>query len=731
MRLALPAVLCLFVSTLYAQDPAAPAPGRADPQPKETANEGSTDVKVVTARGSAQELMDVPDAVTVLTRRQIQERMFGQLPDVMDGSTGVFLQHTAGGQGSPFLRGRTGKEIVMLVNGVRFNTSTFRGGPNQYYASIDPGMVERIEIVRGPASVLYGSDALGGVINVILAQPRFTEFDYGFGARGRYESASARKQGGAFGEVHTTMFSGMVNATYADVDELVGGNSIGRQPFTSYEEWGFGAVFGVRLDRHTLSVTWSHFQQQDVNRTDAVSGIMPNQKVLPAPGVGTDLRRLFTLQMDDMAILNWTWEGRDLLEELALNLWYHRQQEDLQRIRRSSPNRLEEMAFNNHSLGIKTQAVLDFHALARLTLGAEAIHDMVSTRSVDINRTTKSHTNHDNREQYPDWCSYTSFGVYAQNETSLADDRLQFRYGVRWSMYRALADVDRRFPQFDGVNDVYTDLTGAVAVVGRPMDELALTLNLARGFRAPNTDDLSAVRAFGGGQQFPNPDIDPEVQYSVDLGARLVIPTADRKAHAPYEMTAHVVGFFNYLEDLLINQPVTISGVNGVAPKNAGRGRIFGFEAEAGFYLSGALGWLGLPSDRVFFEGDALGVFANVTWTRGDDLKNDTPIHRIPPLFAEVRVRYEALHGEVYLEPYVTIVGRQDQYAPNVKTDSRFTPGDAPGYVLFNLRAGWAPSRHVRFNMGVQNIGNRSYHPMGSGTYGPGTNVMLSGELRW
>ncbi len=124
-------------------------------------------------------------------------------------------------------------------------------------------------------------------------------------------------------------------------------------------------------------------------------------------------------------------------------------------------------------------------------------------------------------------------------------------------------------------------------------------------------------------------------------------------------------------------------------------------------------------------------MHANFTYTRGDDLKNDVPIARMPPVFAEVSIRYEAMNGKIYIEPYMTIVGRQDQYAPNAANDSRFTPHDAPGYVLFGLRTGWSPCRNVRLNMGVQNIGNRSYHPMGSGTYGSGTNVMLSGEIRW
>jgi outer membrane receptor protein involved in Fe transport len=194
---------------------------------------------------------------------------------------------------------------------------------------------------------------------------------------------------------------------------------------------------------------------------------------------------------------------------------------------------------------------------------------------------------------------------------------------------------------------------------------------------------------------------------------------------------AHTVFFFDYLEDLLVSEPVTINGTSGFHPVNAGRGRIFGVEAELGFNAAEFLGWFGCPTSHVFFEGDALSVYANFTYTRGDDLKNEVPISRMPPVFSEISIRYEVNRGVAYMEPYMTIVGRQDQYAPNAANDSRFTPHDEAGYVLFGLRMGWTPSRHVRFNMGVQNIGNRSDHPMGSGTYGSGTNVMLSGEIRW
>ncbi|MCA8912387.1 MAG: TonB-dependent receptor [Planctomycetes bacterium] len=721
MKRGLLGCLLFFAPCAAAQDVESGTPAKSE-----------TEIEVVTPGGSKKKLLDTPDSVTTLDRRQIQERMAGQTPDLLEGTTGVYIQHTAAGQGSPFIRGRTGKEIVMLVNGVRFSNSMFRGGPNQYYATIGPDTIERIEVIRGPASVLYGSDALGGVLNIITRKPTFEEaWDYTFGARARFESSSMRKQGGTFAEFGSPHFGGIVDASYADVDELVGGSSIGRQPYTSYEEWGIYGNFGTRWGNHTVDFNYSHFQQHDINRTDRVSPLVANPALLPAPGVGRDKRRLFVWQIDDLAMLNWRYEPDGVVEEMFVDLMYHKVQESLQRIRNNNPNRLEDSNFNVHTLGFRSQAVLNFGTWARLTVGGEVYHDMVNSRSIDIDRTTKEQTNEDGRVQVPDWSSYTSFGIYAQNETTFFDEMLQFRYGVRFSGFRALADVDLNDPQIDGVNTFVTDITGAFAMIYQPIDEVSITLNLSRGFRAPNLDELAASKGFGAGEAIPNPNLDPETQWSVDVGAKMFIPTQDAKSAAPYEATGSLVFFFNYLEDTLIRESLTYQGVDVFRSINGGRGRIFGFEADFGFYLSEVLGWIGLPTDHLFFEGDALGFNANFTYTRGDDLKNDEPIGRIPPVFSEVSMRYSAMNGKLFLEPYMNIVGRQDQYNSSAAGDPRFTPHDAPGYVTFGLRAGWTPCRNVRFNLNIQNIGNRSYHPMGSGTFGTGTNVVLSGEIKW
>ncbi|MBZ0138053.1 MAG: TonB-dependent receptor [Planctomycetes bacterium] len=721
LQLLFAAGLVAAPASLLAQD------GTDTPPPPK---EDTTDITVVTPSGSEGSRMKVADAINVLDRRDIQERLVGQTPDIVAGTTGVYGQNTAVGQGSPFIRGMTGNSVLTLVDGVRFNNSTFRFGPNQYLSSIDPYTIERIEIIRGPSSVLYGSDALGGVINIILKKPKFGEFDYSFGARARFESASLRKQAGLFGEVNTMNFGGLINATFADIDEQVGGNSIGRQPFTAYEEWGTFGSFGAAFGQHTIIGTYSHFQQNDLERTDKVSPIVANPGNLSTPGRGNEDRRRFVYQIDDMGIVRWTWSPEDVLEQLFVDLSYHKQQETLERIKQGSST-IRDINYNVHTFGLNTQAVLNLGWYSRLTVGAEAYHDVIHTRSVDRDKDTGAQSNHDGRLTFPDWSGYTSIGVYAQNEMEFLDEMILLRYGLRYSFYRAIADTDIYGDTLDGLNESYSDLTGAVAMVVRPIDEFSITLNLAKGFRAPNMDDLAASKGTGRGDQIPNPGLDPEIQYSADIGTKVLIPTINSNSAAPYELSGSVNFFFSYFEDLMISVDTVFNAEDVVQLRNEGRARIFGVEAELGFYLSEALGWIGLPTDHLFFEGDALGVRGNFTYTRGDDLKNDVPVHRIPPVFSEISVRYSAMWGQVFIEPYVTIVGRQDQYAPSALGDVRFTPHDAPGYVLFGLRSGWAPSRHFHVNLNIQNLGNRSYHPMGSGTFGSGTNVVLSGEVRW
>src|SRR6056297_3309656 len=112
-------------------------------------------------------LFETPAAASIRTREEIEARQAPDMFHALQNEVGVLMQSTAAGQASPFMRGLTGQQVLILVDGIRLNNSIFRRGPNQYFNTIDPGMVDHIEVLRGQGSVLWGSDAIGGAINVV------------------------------------------------------------------------------------------------------------------------------------------------------------------------------------------------------------------------------------------------------------------------------------------------------------------------------------------------------------------------------------------------------------------------------------------------------------------------------------------------------------------------------------------------------------------------------------
>ena len=131
-------------------------------------------VTVTPARGESQEIFETPESISIATAEEISRRAFLILPQALKEEPGIHLQQTTTSQGSVFIRGLTGQQIVTLVNGVRFNNATLRPGANQYLAFVDPAFAGRVEVVRGANSSQYGSDSLGGTINV-LTQPGWPE----------------------------------------------------------------------------------------------------------------------------------------------------------------------------------------------------------------------------------------------------------------------------------------------------------------------------------------------------------------------------------------------------------------------------------------------------------------------------------------------------------------------------------------------------------------------------
>ena len=146
---------------------------RAESSQAEAEAVGEIEEITITTTRDERSASEVPAAVSVIDRDQLDAKAGRISPDLLRGEPGIFVQQTTPGQGTPIVRGLIGSSVLTLVDGMRLNNAIFRPSPNQYFALVDPYEVERIEIVRGTGSTLYGSDAMGGVINVLTPTPRF------------------------------------------------------------------------------------------------------------------------------------------------------------------------------------------------------------------------------------------------------------------------------------------------------------------------------------------------------------------------------------------------------------------------------------------------------------------------------------------------------------------------------------------------------------------------------
>lgn len=193
----------------------------------------------ITARRIEAPPMRLPYMVNAIEAGELAERLPRSLPEALRDTPGAMVQKTAHGQGSPFIRGFTGFRTLLLVDGIRLNNSTFREGPNQYWNTVDPLTISRLEVVKGPSSVHYGSDAIGGTVNALTVGPGGYADGFGWERRAFYRVSSAESSHTARAEVsgHFDRDVGFsLGGSWKDYGDLRGGQEVRRQRATGYEE---------------------------------------------------------------------------------------------------------------------------------------------------------------------------------------------------------------------------------------------------------------------------------------------------------------------------------------------------------------------------------------------------------------------------------------------------------------------------------------------------------------
>jgi len=654
------------------------------------------DEVVVTGSRVEESAFETPQSVSTVKREEILERNYRTTPESLAYTTGVLVQKTAHGQGSPFIRGLTGKQVLILVDGVRLNNSTFRFGPNQYLATIDPAIIDRIEVVRGPGSVLYGSDALGGVINVITRKRKDFSEPSKHGGEANLAAGSADKERTArvAGEGNVETFGYWVGGDYRVFDDLEGGGDVGVQPYTGYNEYHANSVLSLKPGKDKrLDFSVQYTRQNDLPRTDKY--------------VNNDESRIYNPQERQFYSLQWNGAMHAALaDRLRAGISYQLMHEALERKKVNDPS----WGVRNYddkvgTVGLTLQLDKAIGSKNLLTYGLEHYRDEVKSWRVD----TKGGTSTDKRGNFPDGSKYNTTGLYLQDEYFVSD-KSAFTLGIRYSLSQAKTTLE----DYGDLDETYDDVTGSLRWSGEVQRGMRLFAGIAQGFRAPNLDDIAVLKNTNEGEDVPSPGLKPEKSINYELGMKM------NRAAWQGTMTA----FYSDYSDLIDRRRSTYKGLdfidengNGVRDPgepnvvqkfNVGDAYIYGIEMDS----------------RVVFNRD-WSAFGNFAWMYGQNETDNEPLSRIPPMRLILGVRWEMPASSWWVEPLAEFNDRQDRLSSRDIRDPRIPDGGTPGYALFNLRGGWH-DRRQRVDIALNNLTDREYKVHGSGLYGPGREIKIS-----
>lgn len=337
----------------------------------------------VTASRSLADSFDVPTAITVVGAEDIDRQVPQIVPDLLRGQTGVTIQETTPGQGIPIIRGLKGSEVLYLVDGMRLSNAIFRNAPNQYAALLDPFNVDRIEVLRGPSSALYGGDAMGGVVQVSTAMPHFAGSNWQSKAvfDNSYASATNALQ------THMKLSAGKDNLAvlgsfgYQDVDNRVAGGDE-EQQYSGFKSWaGNAKLIYQPNEAHQVLLDMQLVNQPKTPRYDElVAGYgqtRPNSDV-------------FFFEPNERLFLHGRYrytQAKAIFDSLELHAAHQRITDD-RRARDFGSTRETRERNVSHLTGVTAQAALTHWTNSHLVYGLEFYHDEVTSARVDTNINT-------------------------------------------------------------------------------------------------------------------------------------------------------------------------------------------------------------------------------------------------------------------------------------------------------------------------------------------------------
>ena len=701
--------------------------------------------------------------VTLITSKKTELDLPQTSADLLYYGGGVRIQKTQGGGGSPVIRGFEANRVLLVVDGVRMNNAIYRSGHLQNAITIDPNVLERTEVIFGPSSVGYGSDALGGVVHFYTIKPKINnEKQWTIKGLESYNTDLNHIVSNLNFEYSKEKWASFTSFSYSDFGDII----MGENRTHGFKSWGLNKF---TLSKEKFNTTSVLNKNPNIQKNTAYSQFDLLQKFNFKMSESSNL--IFNIQHSnssnidrydklneynsagDLKYAQWHYgpQKRTLLSTsynfLKNNNWLKKGTvvAAFQKINESRHNRkYQSLTMNSQIEDVEVFSInADFIRgdanVSSLSYGFEYTHNNVSSiaygasltkQNNSISNINKVNSSFKIPTRYPSGGSnYSTAASYYEFRKDLSN-KSNFSFGMRYTytwlnarwLEEALIDAN-----LNRIKTQKSSLTGSLGYVYRSNNTWQISANFSSGFRSPNIDDMGKIRENRGLLSVPNMQLKPEYAYNSELGLTKFF---DNKMtvfslNLYYtHITDHIIrDYFQILNDTSTQNPATIlynsEEVKTIANINSGRAYIYGFSFDSEAKII---------SNLIFKS--------NITFTKGGSVNSSTPLPSISPLFGSFYLKWINSNFKTQFSYKFSGYKNPEDYSSGGEDGLEETPllgfnGNEPNYYgtpswgIFKLSSSYKISNKLKATLIFDNIFDIHYREFASGISSPGRNLNI------
>ncbi|MCB9357392.1 MAG: TonB-dependent receptor [Calditrichaeota bacterium] len=693
----------------------------------------TTEEVLVRGHRFGEDRAQIAQEVAEVTGKQIEFQQPRTAGETLE-SAGVFVQRSQYGGGSPMIRGFTANQVLLVLDGVRMNNAIYRAGNLQNSIQVDANSLGSVDVLFGPGSVQYGSDAMGGVMVFNTREPLpslLKNTSVNARAFTRYATANEEQTVGGTVELGLKKWAFLGNFTYSDFGDL----RSGRVRSGAYPDYGYRREYVVREgDQDVIKQNEHSTDQKFTGYTQ--SNILGKIRYWHNPHLNATYALMYTTSSniprydrleqyrnDALRYAEWYYGPQELLmnrltlnsssggaiyDEAELTLAHQLYQEsrhDRTRDNNNRNDRTEDLSIVSASLDMSRNA-----GSGKLFYGAEAVFNDVQSSAEKVNIVTGETAPQSTR--YPDGGSNTSSLAAYGGWRAPVSASVIMTAGLRYTHNSLTSKFDDK-TFFDFPFDEITYSSGApTASLGAVCSVSSWQIRgaLSSGFRAPNVDDVGKIFDSGDGIViFPNPDLGAEYSYNGEMGVEREFG----------RFNAGVTGYYSLLRDAVLVRDAQFNGQDSIlydgtmskvkSLQNIGEAFVAGIDVRAKAHIT-----------------DHLTATTQLSTAQGRDTESDLPLRPVPPLYGQTSIIYEAKRWNAELFGRYNAWKQLDDMPIAGGEVTAYTSDGVPSWFTLNLRGDVKVVEHLELVAALENIFDLHYRPYGSGVSAPGRNFIVS-----